>query len=68
VKVKTKVGRSRRTVSLHELKLLRSYFDITDDVKIDEATGHPAFDSIDELAKGLAGRIKKSLGMPDGEE
>jgi len=67
VKLKTKVGRSRRTVSLAALKLLRSYYDITDDVKVDGATGHPSFDSIDELARGLAGRVKKSLGIPDGE-
>jgi len=67
VKLKTKVGRSRRTVSLGALKLLRSYYDITDDVTIDGATGHPAFDSIDNLARGLAGRIKKSLGIPDAE-
>src|SRR6266478_902907 len=67
VKLKTKVGRSRRTVSLGGLKLLRSYYDITDDVTVDGATGHPTFDSIDELAKGLAGKVKKSLGIPDGE-
>jgi hypothetical protein len=67
VKLKTKVGRSKRTVSLAELKLLRSYYDISDDVIVNPATGHPAFDSIDDLARGLAGRVKKSLGIPDGE-
>ena len=67
VKLKTKVGRSRRTVSLGALKLLRSYYDITDDVTVDGATGHPAFDSIDELARDLAGRVKKGLGIPDGK-
>jgi hypothetical protein len=68
VKLKTKVGRSTRTVSLGALKLLRSYYDITDDVKMDGATGHPAFDSIDGLAKGLASRVRKSMGIPDGEK
>lgn len=67
VKLKTKVGRSRRTVSLGAHKLLRSYYDITDDVTVDEATGHPAFDSIDKLAKGLAGRVKKNIGIPEAE-
>ena len=68
VKLKTKVGRSRRTVSLGGLKLLRSYYDITDDVTMDGATGHPAFESIDGLAKGLASRVRKSMGIPDVEE
>jgi hypothetical protein len=67
VKLKTKVGRSKRTVSLADLKLLRSYYDITDEVAIDPATGHPSFDSIDRLAKDLAGRIKRSLGIPEVE-
>lgn len=68
VKLKTKVGHSKRTVSLGSLKLLRSYYDISDDVKMDGATGHPTFDSIDALAKDLASRIRKSMGIPDGEE
>jgi len=67
VKLKTKVGRSRRTVSLGGLKLLRSYLDITDDVKVDLETGHPDFDSIDKLARQLAAKIKQSMGIHDGE-
>ena len=61
VKVKTKVGRSTRTVSLNALKLLRSYYDITDEVQVNPSTGHPEFGSIDKLAGGLAERIKKSI-------
>ena len=60
VKLKTKVGRSRRTLSLGDHKLLRSYYDITDDVKVDEDTGHPNFDSIDKFYPLKNLREKKS--------
>jgi hypothetical protein len=61
IKVKSRVGRTSRTVDLANLKHLRSYYDVTDSVRVDRGSGHPQFDSIHSIASDLADRLKDDL-------
>lgn len=51
VKVEVRIGKSYRTINLSNVDRLKFSEDITEKVKIDHTSGHPEFDSIDELAK-----------------
>jgi hypothetical protein len=62
IKVKSRVGRSSRTMDLGNPNRLRSYYDITDTVEVDK-TGHPRFTSIHELAEAMASRLRANLGL-----
>jgi hypothetical protein len=64
VKVRSRVGRSIRTVDLRNLSKLRSYYDITDEVAVDRS-GHPKFTSIHEIAEDMVVRLRKGLGLGD---
>jgi hypothetical protein len=50
VKVEVRIGKSYRTINLSNVDRLKFSEDITEKVKIDLNSGHPEFDSIDELA------------------
>lgn len=60
IKVKTKVGKSRRTVDLANPARIRSYHDISGEVQLGK-DGHPKFDSIHKLALNLLKQTKKAL-------
>lgn len=61
IKVKSRVGRTSRTVDLARLNRLRSYYDITDEVELDPKSGHPKFDSIHQLSDALVERLNEKL-------
>ncbi len=60
IKAKVKVGQSTRTINAADPGRIRSYYDITDAVKIG-AGGHPVYDSIKEQAQTLASRLGAAL-------
>lgn len=59
VKVKVKVGKESRTISLDGESEMRAYFDISDEVKV--KNGHPELESIDKAAKKLLAELWNSL-------
>lgn len=61
IKVRSRVGASSRTINLASPKRLRSYYDISETVRLDAKTGHPKFDSIHTLAEEIVGRIKSTI-------
>jgi hypothetical protein len=65
IKVRSKVGRSSRTLDLGDLNRLRSYYDITDEIEFD-SSGHPDFTSIDKAAGDLTKRLIKHMGSDPG--
>jgi hypothetical protein len=65
IKVRSRVGRTSRTVDLGNLNRLRSYHDITDEVELDKS-GHPKFTSIHGLADNMVARIRSNLGLDNG--
>jgi len=68
VKIKSRVGGSRRTIDLSRLDRLRSYHDISAEVEFDAKSGNPRFDSIHELANKLVRRVKRQVYKENGRE
>ena len=68
IKMRSRVGRSSRTIDLARQKHLRSYHDISDTVQFDPKSGNPQFDSIHELATTLAGQLKNQMYKKNGNE
>jgi len=60
-KVKVKLGGSTRTIDLSDTLEIRPYFDIDEQVEKDIKTGHPTFDSINEIANQYVDDIKKEI-------
>lgn len=61
VKVEVNSGGAHRTIDLSNLRRVRAYYDITDDVRVG-AGGHPEFRSIDALALRLAEELQAVIG------
>ena len=55
------VGRARRTIDLFNPAKMRSLYEVTDQVDLDQ-DGHPVFESIDEVAMSLRNRLLGQLG------
>jgi hypothetical protein len=68
IKMRSRIGQSRRTIDLAREKHLRSYHDISDTVQFDPKSGNPRFDSIHELATTLAGQLKKQMYKKNDNE
>lgn len=60
VLAKVKVGKSTRTVDVTDLSRMRSYFDLTDTVKI-AVDGHPDYQSIKGLSEDLVNDVYSSM-------
>lgn len=60
-KIKVKMGQNTRTIDLSEDLEIRPYFDISDEVEKDKETGHPVFESINELANRYIEDINKEI-------
>jgi hypothetical protein len=65
IKVNSRVGNSTRTIDLARPDHLRSYHDISSEVKLD-TNGHPKFESIHELAEALADKTRERLYVGGG--
>lgn len=61
VKVVVEYDGSRRTLELSEPERLRALYDVSDEVTIDPKTGHPTFESIDELARSWTEDLRGQL-------
>ena len=68
IKMRSRVGRSSRTIDLARQKHLRSYHDISDTVQFDPKSGNPQFDSIHGLATTLAGQLKNQMYKKNDNE
>lgn len=68
IKMRSRVGRSSRTIDLARQKHLRSYHDVSDTVQFDPKSGNPQFDSIHELATTLAGQLRSQMYKKNGNE
>lgn len=66
IKVELMVNKNHRTISLTNLNKVRAYYDITDKVKLDKS-GHPSFESIDNIGRELLEDLIKAIqkGNPD---
>lgn len=60
-KIKVKLGGSTRTIDLSDTLEIRPYFDIDEQVDKDVKTGHPKFESIDNIAKQYVTDISKEI-------
>ena len=60
IKIRSRVGRAARTMDLSDLKRLRGYHDISDEVDLDHS-GHPKLSSIHRLAEALRDRLLAKL-------
>jgi hypothetical protein len=60
VKAQVKVGRATRTINAAHPARIRSYFDVTDAVKLGP-NGHPQYNSIQEQADKLAAELRVLL-------
>ncbi len=60
-KVKVKLGGSTRTIDLSDTLEIRPYFDIDEQVEKNVTTGHPTFESINEIANQYVEDIKKEI-------
>lgn len=60
VKIEVEIGKNHRTIDLGNLDRIRPYFDITDEVRVSES-GHPSFDSINNIAKSLLKDFSDSM-------
>lgn len=54
------LGKNKRTIDLSDTANIRPYYDIDSEVRKDES-GHPVFESIDEIAKGLMSDLQIEL-------
>lgn len=68
IKMRSRVGRSSRTIDLAREKHLRSYHDISDTVQFDPKSGNPQFDSIQQLAITLANQLKSQMYKTNDNE
>ena len=62
VKIELDINGRTRTIDLCHIERLRTYFDVTENVKIG-TNGHPTFTSIDQYAKELMKDIIATMGI-----
>lgn len=60
-KIKVELGGNTRTVDLSDTAQIRPYYDIDNEVE-KEVSGHPVFNSIDEIAQNLITELREELG------
>lgn len=61
VKVEVEINKNHRTIDLANLHKIRAYYDITEEVLISDS-GHPSFDSIDNVAMRLLKDLSEAMG------
>ncbi len=61
-KMKVQLGNDTRTIDLADSGQIRPYYDIDNDVQ-KHPSGHPVFDSINDIAKGLLNDLIIELGI-----
>ncbi len=65
VKVELVVNKKHRTINLGSLQRIRSNYDVTNLVKINQ-NGHPSFESIDSVGRDLLGDLSETVyGKPN---
>lgn len=65
VKVEVMIHKNRRTIDLSNLNKIKAYYDITEELQVSD-TGHPQFDSIDNIAESLLRDLTAALyGEPN---
>lgn len=60
-KIEVKIGSTKKTIDLGELENVTGYFDITEDVEIDD--GHPSFNSIQGVSEEYAEHFLKERNI-----
>jgi hypothetical protein len=59
LRVEIEINKKKRTIDVDNRHALRAYIDISDEVKL--RSGHPIFESIDPIARGLLSDLESDL-------